>query len=134
MGKDGRPEIVETLASKVKSADGVIIVNPEYNKAPSGVLKNAFDWISRVPGGVWKDKPVAVMTAAAARTGGETAKYMLRASITAFGLRLIKTSVVCLVQAGDQIDHNGRLTSEKYITSVTALLAALRAEIALKTT
>ena len=60
--KDGRPEIGETLAAKVKSADGVIIVGSEYNKAPSGVLKNAFDWISCVPGGVWKDKSVAVMT------------------------------------------------------------------------
>ena len=54
--KDVRPEIVKTLAAKVKSADGVIIVSPKYNNGPSGVLKNAFDWISRVRGGVWKDK------------------------------------------------------------------------------
>ena len=74
------------------------------------------------------------MTAAAGRTGGKTTQYMLRASTTPFGPRLITTSVVCLAQAGDQIDHNGRLTSEKYITSVTAPMAALRAEIALKTT
>ena len=109
-------------------------MRPEYNKALSGVLKNAFDWISRVPGGVWKDKPVAVMTAAAGRTGGETAQYMLRASITAFGPRLITTSVVCLAQAGDQIDHNGRLTSEKDITPVIALMAPLRPKIDLKIT
>ena len=80
--KDGRPKIVETLAAKVKSANGVIIASPEYNKGPSNVLKKAFDWISSVPGGVWKDKPVAIMTAAARRTGGETAHYMLRACIT----------------------------------------------------
>ena len=106
----------------------------DYNKAPSGVFKNAFDWISRVPSGVWKGKPVAVITAAAGRTGGETAQYMLRASITAFGPRLITTSVVCLAQAGDQIDHNGRLTSEKDITPVTALMAPLRPKLVLKIT
>ena len=50
--QDRRPELVETLAVKVKSANGVIIVSPKYNKGPSGVLKNAFDWISRLPGGV----------------------------------------------------------------------------------
>ena len=44
--QDGRPESVETLAAKVKSADGVIIVSPEYNKGLSGVLKNALDWIT----------------------------------------------------------------------------------------
>ena len=37
--KDGRPEIVETLAAKLKPAAGVIIMGPEINKRPSGVLK-----------------------------------------------------------------------------------------------
>ena len=110
-------KIVETLTAKLKSAVGVIIVSPELNKWPSGVLKNAFDWISRVLGGVSKYKTVALMTSAAGRTGGETAQYMLRACITPIGPRLITSSVVCLAQAGDQIDHNGRLTSKKYITS-----------------
>ena len=50
--KDGRPEIVETLAAKLKPVAGVIIMSPEINKWPSGVLKNAFDWISRVLGRV----------------------------------------------------------------------------------
>ena len=102
--KDGRPKIVETLAAKLKSAAGVIIMRPGYNKWPSGVLKNAFDCISPALGGVWKDKPVAVMTSAAGRTGGETAQYMLRDCITTFGPRLITTSVICLAKAGDQID------------------------------
>ena len=85
-------------------------MSPEINKWPSGVLKNAFDWISRVLGGVWKDKPVAVMTSVVGRSIGETAQHILRACITPFGPSLITTSVICLAQAGDQIDHNGRLT------------------------
>ena len=129
--QDGRPESVETLAAKVKSADGVIIVSPEYNKGLSGVLKNALDWISRVPGGVWKDKPVAVMTAAAGRTGGETAQYMLRSCITPFGPRLITTSVVCLAQASDEFDEKDQLVSDRYITSVSSLMDALRIEISI---
>ena len=108
--KDGRPEIVETLTAKLKPAAGLIIMSPEINKWSSGVLNNAFDWISRVLGGVWKDKPVAVMTLAVGRTSGETAQHMLRACITTFGPSLITTFVICLAQAGDQIDHNGRLT------------------------
>ena len=133
MEKEGRPEIVESLAAEVKSADGVIIVTPKYNNGLSGVLKNAFDWASRLLGGVWKDKPVAVMTAARGLTGGETAQYMLRACITPFDPRLITAPVIYLEQEGDQIDHNGLLTAAKYLTSVTALMAALRGEITLKT-
>ena len=48
---DGRPEIVETLASKVKSADRVIMLVQSKIKRPSAALKNAFYWMSRVRDG-----------------------------------------------------------------------------------
>ena len=60
--RDGIPEVVQRLADAIKSADGIIVVGPEYNKGLSGALKNALDWVSRVPGGAWKGKPVAVMS------------------------------------------------------------------------
>ena len=67
--REGIPSAVQKLVEAIKSADGVIVVSPEYNKGISGVLKNAFDWISRVPGGVWKGKPLALMSAADGRAG-----------------------------------------------------------------
>ena len=85
--KDGRPEIVESLAAKVKSADGGILVSPEHNSGISSILKNAFDWISRVPGGVCRDNIVAIIEAAEVHTGEDTGQYMLRYCITPFGLR-----------------------------------------------
>jgi NAD(P)H-dependent FMN reductase len=43
----GIPTSVIDLREKVKYADGVIFSTPEYNGSVSGVLKNAFDWLSR---------------------------------------------------------------------------------------
>ncbi|MEE4303601.1 MAG: NAD(P)H-dependent oxidoreductase [Wenzhouxiangella sp.] len=43
----GIPEAVESLRSRIKVADGLIIVSPEYNAAMPGVLKNALDWLTR---------------------------------------------------------------------------------------
>ena len=45
----GFPPIVTRTADMIRKADGIIIVTPEYNHSIPGVLKNAIDWISRVP-------------------------------------------------------------------------------------
>ena len=47
----GFPDAVERLAAQVRAADAVVISTPEYNKALSGALKNALDWLSRVKPG-----------------------------------------------------------------------------------
>ena len=53
--QDSLPKLAKSLAAKVKSADDTFIACSSYRKGPSGVLKNAFDFISRVLDRVWKD-------------------------------------------------------------------------------
>jgi NAD(P)H-dependent FMN reductase len=42
--QQGFPPAVEDLRARVKAADGLLIVTPEYNYSIPGVLKNAIDW------------------------------------------------------------------------------------------
>ena len=130
--EQGRPKEVKDLAVAIKSADAVIVASPEYNKGISGVLKNALDWISRVPGSVWKDKPVTILSATSGRTGGETAQYMLRHCLTPFGVRFLTSPVVCIASASEQFDQNDHLLSDRYISSVEKLMHNLAQEIELK--
>lgn len=125
----GVPASVQKLADQIAAADAVIISTPEYNKGPSGVLKNALDWVSRTKGGPWKGKPVAVMSAAAGRAGGERAQMVLRGFMVPFQPRLIIGPEVHLADSGNQFDDAGHLVSEQYTKTLTLLMDNLRAEI-----
>lgn len=126
---DGVPEAVQALSDLIGRADAVIISTPEYNKAPSGVLKNALDWVSRTKESPWMDTPVAVMSAAAGRTGGEQAQAILRACMVAFQPRILQGPNLHLAGSSDQFDEQGRLISTQYEETLRKLMQKLRAEI-----
>ena len=127
---EGIPEAAVTLSDQIMTADAVLISTPEYNKGPSGALKNALDWVSRVKGSHWAGKPVAVMSAAAGRAGGERAQLILRTYMVPFRPRLLLGPEVHLAASGQQFDEAGQLTGEMYIKDLTALMENLKAEIA----
>ena len=126
---DGIPDNVTRLARQIADADAVIISTPEYNKGPPGVLKNALDWVSRTDGAPWKGKPVAVMSAAAGRAGGERAQLILRSFMVAFQPRILQGPEMHLADSSNQFDNAGQLTSDRYVETLTQLMDNLRAEI-----
>ena len=72
------PIKVLEASKKVVEADGIFVFSPEYNYEIPGVLKNAFDWLSRIkPDGtnsILVDKPVTI-----AGTGGKNATANMQA-------------------------------------------------------
>jgi chromate reductase, NAD(P)H dehydrogenase (quinone) len=90
---EGIPPAVQRLADQVAAADGVFIATPEYNKALPGVLKNALDWVSRTKGSPFRDKPVAIASAADGRAGGDRSQFSLRLALTPFRPRGFWTAV-----------------------------------------
>ena len=74
----GFPAPVQTLADAIRAADGVIFVSPEYNYSIPGGLKNAIDWVSRLPNQPFANKPVMMISAAAGILGGGRMQYDLR--------------------------------------------------------
>lgn len=123
----GIPPSVQTLADQIAAADAVIISTPEYNKAPSGVLKNALDWVSRTKGGPWKNKPVAIMSAAAGRAGGERTQFALRLMMMPFRPNILQGPEVLIGDSGNAFDENGRLTNERSLAMLSELMDELKA-------
>jgi len=122
---EGIPVEVQTLAEEIAAADAVVIATPEYNKALSGVLKNALDWISRTKPNPWLEKPVAIMSATAGRAGGERTQYSLRLAMVAFRPLILQGPEVLVAQASQQFDGD-RLVNEQNLKALDELMAALR--------
>src|SRR5436190_23505652 len=69
---EGLPARVAELKERVASADGLLLVTPEYNNSIPGVFKNAIDWLTRpandVPR-VFGGRPVGLIGASPGRFG-----------------------------------------------------------------
>jgi chromate reductase len=110
-----------------------VIAGPEYNKALSGVLKNALDWVSRVEGqsrgatSRWRScRPPG------GRAGGERTQFSLRLCMMPFRANVLPGPEVLVGQATDQFDADGRLTNERNLAALEELMADLRAEAGLQ--
>jgi chromate reductase len=125
----GIPPEVQRLADAVRAADAVLVVTPEYNQSLSGVLKNALDWISRTEGtSPWRDKPVALLSAAAGRAGGARANYALRLAMAPFRPVVVNGPEVLVAAPAKEFDGDGRLVSDRYARTLDELMGSLRAE------
>jgi chromate reductase, NAD(P)H dehydrogenase (quinone) len=120
------PPRVSEFKSKIKAADAVLIVTPEYNYSVAGVLKNAIDWASRPAGeSSWPGKPVAVMSASTGMLGGSRAQYHLRQTFLYLGVIAVTKPEVFVTFAAQKFDETGKLTDETTRGVVKQLLQAL---------
>ena len=102
---NGFPDEVNAWAEAIRRADGVIIVSPEYNWSIPGGLKNAIDWVSRMKEQPFKEKPVALQSAAGGILGGSRAQYHLRQSLTSIDAILFGRPEVIVTFAPQKFDE-----------------------------
>ena len=101
----GFPADVKAWADAIRSADGLIIVSPEYNWSIPGGLKNAIDWVSRMKDQPFKDKPVVLQSAAGGILGGSRMQYHLRMSLTSVDAVLFGRPEVIVTFAAQKFDE-----------------------------
>jgi chromate reductase, NAD(P)H dehydrogenase (quinone) len=107
----GFPVAVLAMADAIRAADGVIIVTPEYNHTIPGGLKNAIDWISRLPNQPFAAKPVALESASQGLWGGLRAQLALRQMFVYLDGRLLLKPEVIIPQVQTKVDPStGELT------------------------
>ncbi len=120
------PEKVREFKAKIRAADAILIVTPEYNYSIPGVLKNAIDWASRPYGDNALDgKPVAVMGASPGMTGTARAQYHLRQTFVFLNMYPMNRPEVMVPSANEKIDENGKVKDERTRKKIKELLESL---------
>jgi len=102
------------LRARIKSADAVLFVTPEYNRSVPGVLKNAIDIGSRPFGhSVFDGKPAAVVSNSPGNVGGFGAHHHLRQSLAFLNMPVLAQPEMYLSSVGDWFDDAGRVKSDQ---------------------
>lgn len=122
----GWPAPVLDLGDAVRQADAVLIASPEYNFGVPGGLKNALDWLSRLPDQPFKSKPVAIMGAAPGPVGTARMQYDLRKNLHFLEAHALLKPEVFIAHAANKVDGDGRLVDETTRTFIAKQMSALR--------
>jgi chromate reductase len=120
------PAQVVELKQRIRDADAILLVTPEYNYSVPGVLKNAIDWASRPYGdSAWSRKPVAIMGASVGTLGTARAQYHLRQMFVFLHMYAVNQPEVMISQAHKHFDAEGNLTDDVAKKLIRQLLEEL---------
>ena len=120
------PEDVLVLGEQVRAADAVLICSPEYNFSVPGGLKNALDWLSRLPDQPFRGKPVAIMGAATGPVGTARMQYDLRKILHFLEASVLLKPEVFIGGAQAKFDAQGALIDEATRKFIGDQMRALR--------
>jgi chromate reductase len=128
----GAPEAWVRFRERVKRADGVLFVTPEYNRSVPAVLKNAIDVGSRPYGqSAWDRKPGAVISASPGAIGGFGANHHLRQSLVFLNVPCLQQPEAYVGGADKLFDADGRVASEGTRTFLRQFMQAYESWVAL---
>lgn len=98
---------------RIQKSAGVIFITPEYNRAISGVLKNAIDVASRPYGkSSFLGKPVGIISNSPGPLGGVNAAKTLQNVLPGISGPIMGQPETYLNLVGDAFDEKGNLTKE----------------------
>lgn len=107
------PDSVTLFKEKIREADALLVITPEYNRSFPGVLKNAIDWGSRPYGhNLWEKKAAAILGASPGNIGTFGAQHHLR-QVMAYLDMYVLGQPEFYFNATNAFDENGKLINPK---------------------
>lgn len=119
-----KPAAWLAFRDKVRAANAVLFITPEYNRSVPGALKNAIDVGSRPYGqSVWSGKPCGVISVSPGAIGGFGANQHIRQSFVFLDMPAMQQPEAYIGNAASLFDADGKLINdgtrqllEKFVT------------------
>jgi chromate reductase, NAD(P)H dehydrogenase (quinone) len=122
---------VASFIDRVREADGVVFVTPEYNYSVPGLLKNAIDWASRPAyESVFKGKPCFIVTTSGGVMGGVRAQGHLKQILNAMLAEVFPCKEILVPNANKKVE-DGKLIDEAILAFADENLSAFIARMGL---
>jgi NAD(P)H-dependent FMN reductase len=122
----GVPAAAAALKDRIASADGVLLVTPEYNNSIPGVFKNAIDWLSRpsadIPR-VFGGRKIGVIGASPGGFGTLLSQTAWLPVLKTLGTNPWFGGRMQVSKAGDVFDKDGKLIDERVREQLRKYLA-----------
>lgn len=107
------PTAWTAFRERLKAADAVLFVTPEYNRSVPAALKNALDVGSRPYGqSAWNGKPGAIVSASPGAIGGFGANHHLRQSLVFLNVPAMQQPEAYIGGADKLFDASGKLVND----------------------
>jgi chromate reductase len=107
------PAAWTAFRQRVKAADAVLFITPEYNRSVPAVLKNALDVGSRPYGSsIWDRKPGAIVSGSPGAIGGFGANHHLRQSLVFLNVPMLQQPEAYLGRVDKLFDEHGKLAND----------------------
>lgn len=119
------PEAWTAFRDKLKAADAVLFLTPEYNRTISGALKNAIDVGSRPWGqSVWDGKPAAVVSQSPGAQGGFGANHNTRQAVVFLNVPVMPAPELYLSNSASYLGEDGSINNEQTREFIGKFIAA----------
>ena len=105
----GIPDTAHQFLEHIKSSDGIVLSLAEHNGAYATVFKNVFDWMSRIDGKLWNDKPMLLMATSPGARGGATVLDIAKGRFPYMGGNIV--GAFSFPSFGDNFS-DGKITNE----------------------
>lgn len=118
----GIPDNAQQFLNQIKSADGIVLSLAEHNGAYASVFKNIFDWMSRIDGKLWSNKPMLLMATSPGGRGGVTALEIAKGRFPYMGGNIV--AEFSLPSFGQHF-FGGKITDDTLNTALVAQVKQL---------
>ena len=113
---------------RIRRADAVLFVTPEYNRSIPAPLKNAIDVGSRPYGqSAWKGKPAGVVSVSPSALGAFGANHHLRQSLVFLDMPTMQQPEAYIGKAAELFDKEGAIHRDETREFMTEFMGAFAA-------